>query len=227
MNTIPFAVRQFVSGIAQENIIDWSHIARNLLAQFTEATPAPKITAETPIDYSNDAIREHAELLVRQNVNYCVSSLVSSLCKLTGEGRALAALDISDDEIYSITSQSDWKTPVTEYLQSADAETVADVVEYFPGVDQDGFPDASTALIAHLEETDAWQECADYCGIDPDTVEAYEHWIVDSWFARELESHGEMIARDFLGLTIWGRTTTGQSISMDHVVLTIARDALI
>lgn len=40
--------------------------------------------------------------------------------------------------------------------------------------------------------------------------EALEFWIVSDWLAGKLEDHGELVTKDFLGLTIWGRTTSGQ-----------------
>lgn len=49
-------------------------------------------------------------------------------------------------------------------------------------------------------------------------IECYEHWIVSEWLAGKLETKGEIVIRDICGLTIWGRTTTGQAISMDHVI---------
>jgi hypothetical protein len=51
--------------------------------------------------------------------------------------------------------------------------------------------------------------------------EAYEHWIVSDWLADKLEERGEMIVRDFLGLTIWGRCTSGQAILLDGVICDI------
>ena len=51
--------------------------------------------------------------------------------------------------------------------------------------------------------------------------EVFEHWIVSDWFAYQLEKSGEVIERDFYNLTIWGRTTTGQAISMDCVIASI------
>jgi len=59
---------------------------------------------------------------------------------------------------------------------------------------------------------------------DPDPEEALEHWIVSSWLADKLEAEGEMIVRGFLGLTIWGRTTTGMAISHDYVIEKIAQE---
>lgn len=57
---------------------------------------------------------------------------------------------------------------------------------------------------------------------DPDSdQEVFEHWIVSDWLAYQLEQRGEVIERDFYNLTLWGRTTTGQAISMDSVIACI------
>ena len=55
-------------------------------------------------------------------------------------------------------------------------------------------------------------------------IEAYEYWAVSSWFAHKLEEQGEIIEKDFYGLYVWGRTTTGQAISMDYVIRKIIED---
>ena len=47
--------------------------------------------------------------------------------------------------------------------------------------------------------------------------EALEHWIVSDWLGKRLLEQGEMVI-DFMGLTIWGRTTSGQAICIDSVI---------
>ena len=47
--------------------------------------------------------------------------------------------------------------------------------------------------------------------------EALEHWLVSTWLANRLRKEGEMVI-DFMDLTIWGRTTSGQAISIDSVI---------
>lgn len=220
-NTIPPAVRELLEELATDTTQDRTERIGAILAQYPEPAPPPVITAQTPVDYGNDTIREHAQHLVSREVHYCVSSMVSSL----QSEDACSAIGVDFEDVLAVCVQDDWKTPVTDYLQSADSETMADVVEYM-GVEPTG-ADWFLALITHLEDTDGWQEVADYCRLDPDTVEAYEHWIVSNWMAGQLEEMGEMVSRDLLGLTIWGRCTTGQSISMDQVILTIARNNLI
>ena len=64
-------------------------------------------------------------------------------------------------------------------------------------------------------------EAMEACGWDASDFayqKVYEHWIVSDWLAIRLEKHGEVIERDFYGLTIWGRGATGQRISLDPVI---------
>lgn len=56
---------------------------------------------------------------------------------------------------------------------------------------------------------------------EPHRNEIYEHWIVSNWLADQLEKRGEVIERDFYGLTIWGRACTGQAILLDDVICSI------
>ena len=58
---------------------------------------------------------------------------------------------------------------------------------------------------------------------EPQMVEALEHWVVVDWFGEELRKQGEMV-QEFKGLVIWGRQTSGQSISMDYVVQDVLKD---
>ncbi|RQT19417.1 hypothetical protein DF044_01780 [Burkholderia contaminans] len=74
------------------------------------------------------------------------------------------------------------------------------------------------------DEQEAWRAACETNNIDPDTCEAYEHWIVSGWLAGKLEERGEMVNRDICGLIVWGRCTTGQAICMDGVIKEIARD---
>lgn len=71
-------------------------------------------------------------------------------------------------------------------------------------------------------DTRAWQSIADSHSIDPHFNEVYEHWIVSDWLARKLVDHCEIVENDFHGLTIWGRTCTGQAIALDRVIQIIA-----
>ena len=91
---------------------------------------------------------------------------------------------------------------------------------------EDDWLDAATDNGAPFtSETDP-EEVEDYChdhGLSISSGEIYEHWVVSDWLADKLETHGELIVRDFHGLTIWGRPTTGQMIAMDGVIQDIAK----
>ena len=53
--------------------------------------------------------------------------------------------------------------------------------------------------------------------IEGEPEEALEHWLVSEWLGKRLQEEGEMVI-EFLGLTIWGRTTSGQAIYIDSVI---------
>ena len=185
---------------------------------------------QTPVEYSNDTIRLESERIVRSDVLYCVSSLISSL----NNPDACEIMDADYDDVLGVCVSDDWETPAREYIDGLDADELKDIAEYLDVEGADAWEAEAndtagmeSAIISHCEEDpDQWRELCDYCRIDPDTVEALEHWIVSPWLARKLDALGEMVQYDICGLTVWGRRTSGQSISMDHVMLTIARDLL-
>lgn len=67
------------------------------------------------------------------------------------------------------------------------------------------------------DEESAYREACEAESVDPHQWEVYEHWIVSDWLARKLRAQGERVG-ECGGLTIWGRTTTGQAIAMDSVI---------
>lgn len=76
---------------------------------------------------------------------------------------------------------------------------------------------------ALITNEDEYREITNEFNLDPYTYEVYEHWTLqERWIARELEAHGQVVF-DFGGMKIWGRMTTGQSISLDYVVRKIVR----
>jgi len=55
--------------------------------------------------------------------------------------------------------------------------------------------------------------------------EVVGYWLVSEFLAHELQKKGERIF-DFYGMTIWSRTTGGQSIYQDSVIKEIAKEIL-
>lgn len=53
--------------------------------------------------------------------------------------------------------------------------------------------------------------------LDPEYQEAYEFWSVSDHFVSML-SYSEQCSNDILGLSVWARYCTGQSICLDHAI---------
>ena len=143
---------------------------------------------------------------VSREVIYCVSSLVSTLITAASESGKVG--DIDQDELFDLCAKDDWEgTARDDGWEMLDGQICKNA--------------NSPTLYA-----DDWREACEQDNLDPYRVEAYEHWIVSDWLAGKLEAKGEIVARDIAGLTIWGRCTTGQSISMDGVIKAIYNEMI-
>lgn len=72
-----------------------------------------------------------------------------------------------------------------------------------------------------------WEELCDMQYIDPeqeDPSEIYEHYSVSDWFGKQMQDRDHGVCEEIMGLTIWGRPTTGQSICIDCAVMDLASD---
>lgn len=74
---------------------------------------------------------------------------------------------------------------------------------------------AEVSKLVSTHEQYQWV-CSEF-NLDYDYDEVCEHWVVERWFAEELESRGYVVF-EFGGMTIWGRMCTGQAILLDGVV---------
>lgn len=142
--------------------------------------------------------------LVQREVYYCVSTLISELAKLPQ----------CQDDLMPVLVQDDYEQAAAD----AGWSSSPDVISSLPNdegywMNPEKWHEAGNP-VTYLTA----QEVCEGENIDPHTNEAYEHWIVSGWLADKLEAAGEMVLRDFMGLTIWGRSTTGQAISQDYVI---------
>jgi hypothetical protein len=142
------------------------------------------------------------EQLVSREVGHCVSSLVSTLA---GSDYPHGA-----DDLGSLMDQAQ--------------ELAAPVPDYESAAVEDGWSrDPHTGDFHHKEhghviETAGWQGICEGWDIEPYDREVFEHWIVSDWLADELIKHGEKVDKDFAGLCVWARTTSGQAIYADSVI---------
>lgn len=63
----------------------------------------------------------------------------------------------------------------------------------------------------------------EYRNLDTEIPEIYEWWAVSNWFGEKLKEYGQPVIEAW-GKSYWGRTCTGQAISLDGVVCRIAAD---
>lgn len=162
--------------------------------------------------------------LVQQEIIYCVSSLVSTLAggyglshfqnggnrAAPGASQQYAALDDLSEQAMELCSPvQDWESAAIEAGWSKDhwGHWVENGNE-----DQDSYASA--------------RDCCDGLNIEPHDREIFEHWIITDWLADQLEAKGERVAKDVGGMTIWGRTTTGQGIAQDAVIAEIYADLM-
>lgn len=147
--------------------------------------------------------------IVRMEVYYCVSALVSTLAQGYGDSGLPADLGQVCEQAFELACPiDDWQEAAEQAGWSAGVDTT----------DSDFTHPDSTQVYNN------WQTLCECEGIEPYQWEVFEHWIVSDWLADKLEARGEKVDRDFAGLTVWTRTTTGQAIAMDSVIEAIAAD---
>lgn len=168
------------------------------------------------------------EDMVRREIGSCVSSLVSTLA-IGGHGDiTVNGGPIRNPRLSAIA-------PLMELADQA-SELCSPVLDYEEAARQEGWktsdsgqtfinernidPETKQCEASEADPRDAtgWEDLCNEFSIDPYEREIFEHWIVSPWLADKLEAEGERIDKDFAGLCVWGRTTTGQAISMDYVM---------
>lgn len=167
-------------------------------------------TAEALLNRAN-ALRHRADRLVFQEVGSCMSSLVATLASgFDSISRSLRDLSDLTERAYELT------VPLNDY------ESAAREAGWEPT------PDDAEIQKHGEDETcfgaDRWRVACERDDIEPHELEVYEHWAVSAWLAEKLDAKGERVDTDFTGLNVWARTTTGQAIAADAVILAIAAD---
>jgi hypothetical protein len=176
--------------------------------------------------------------LVRREVVYCVSVMVSEISRLgTDVG------DWSYDEIIDLCvnrAQPEEALRESGYLlvdfgsdshlvKASDKESMELLNEELLSAETveevDAIHEKAEELTCGVYQEDELDAACDTLGIDLTDYdrEVLEHWIVSDFLAEKLRENGETVG-ELLGMTIWGRCTSGQAISMDWVIRKIASD---
>ncbi len=179
-----------------------------------------------------ETIENRAKRLVEQNVQACMSSLVSTLAQSAGSFGAI--------DRHTMRQQSDSVSALSDLAEQA-AELASPVPDYEEAAIQLGYkcekrPDGSFYVsldkdgervwgVGCATAAEAWQATCEGEDIDPYDREVYEHWAVSPYLAELLQAVGEKVDTDFASLCVWARTTTGQMICMDSCIEDCVREA--
>lgn len=153
--------------------------------------------------------------LVGREVCYCVSSLIHTLAQETSYVAYSPELTPLLEQAYELAM------PIDDWEEAAlDHGWKECPIGWW---DSKRFVSSMSAYDAALKGDDnaLWNTAESVCeenGIEPHQREVYEHWIVSDWLADELAACGEKVDKDFDGMTVWARTTTGQAIYLDAVI---------
>jgi hypothetical protein len=180
-----------------------------------------------PDSHANHRIRSR---LVEREV---LHNLCSTVEFVTQHGHNAEQIDY--DELLNLCSGKDWEEPGRDHISDMDRNDLLNALSEYgadlPGVDEDNEDDDADEggdlsddqlrqmLIAEIGND--WQGFCETERLDPHDLDVYEHWAVTSWFKNRLAERGE-ITGELLDFDVWGRTCTGQAISMDHVIASIA-----
>ena len=162
-------------------------------------------------------------LWVERNIGQCVSSLMYDVGRNLEECSRI--FDFDYDEAIGWFQREDYEEVVSYHISNLDRD---EVVEYLTGRsiecrDDEDIATLREAMFEDIKSEDL-DEYARENGIDPDYNEVYEHWIVNSrWAADDLRAYGQIVF-EFGGMTIFGRCTTGQSMSLDGWTRRLMRD---
>ena len=114
-------------------------------------------------------------------------------------------------------SERDLQEKCAEFVEREVLVCLSALVNEFMRKDSCEFIDNYPELVGGYIENEDGEE---------DYIEIYEYWSVSDWLAEKLQDKGERVECDFHGLCVWGRTTTGQAISMDCVIRELVQEAL-
>lgn len=158
--------------------------------------------------------------IVQSEVLVCLSSLVSTLAQAYGMGIPGEPGDLADlaDQAFDVAC------PCLDYEDAArEAGWTDDPHGRFPihRAWQEGEREDNDAPCVYA---DSWQEACGFDSIEPHEREVFEHWAVTDWLADKLIAQGEKVDKDFAGMCVWARTTTGQAIHADGVIERIAAE---
>ena len=164
---------------------------------------------EKKIDFNSSENQRIKGDFVSREVYCCASSLIYQLQQDGHYQDEILEFSCKDElrtEDLINDIKKDYKEELEEYLRDNFTE-----IPKLEDLDEEELKELAYGLNISIDDYE-------------EAVEALEHWIISDWLADKLEAYGELITKDFLGLTIWGRTCSGQAILLDWVISKICDD---
>jgi hypothetical protein len=153
--------------------------------------------------------------MIQSEVLVCVSHLVATLASVFETDNVNEAMNELHEQAQELAC------PVPDYEEAA----IQAGWKHRPHLHTEGAAMAFESG-AGVHAFDTWQELCEDFDIEPYDREVFEHWAVTDWLADKLIAAGEKVDKDFAGMCVWARTTTGQGIAQDYVVQCIYRDTM-
>ena len=120
--------------------------------------------------------------------------------------------DDYNELVFAIDYEQSYNCSGEHYIQELDGQYYS--VEIGNELDTDISEPFDTDL-------EAMTDCCYMYDLESEYSEPLEFWGVSEFMARQLSEQGEIVV-DMLGFHIWGRTTSGQAIMLDHCIGMIA-----
>lgn len=164
---------------------------------------------------NTETLQTRAARLVQNEVLCCVSSLVHTLA--TNCAYVTCNSDADRDMCNLAEQAQELAFPIDDW------EEAARDAGWIPEIEHNGEDDGVRSADRENWAED-WRGACEQDGLEPYQREVFEHWAVSTWLADKLIERGEKVDTGFAGLNVWARTTTGQAISIDHVIEEITRE---
>lgn len=164
---------------------------------------------------------------VYTNCSYLITELVSNEKYMDELMEIMSTYPDNSEEIKELEEQvSDLESDRDAEIEEVSDTECADQFYPYYGGSEDEFLQLYVEITEALYESEIEELESEIENLESEQEypdEALEHWIVSNWLAGKLKAKGQMVM-DFNNLMIWGRTTSGQHIAMDCVIVSICED---
>jgi hypothetical protein len=159
---------------------------------------------------------------VNELIAYADLDDLERIAEMVGNWDSVLA-ESSVPEVYELELTVDGEVETVWKSMAFDGKEYDDEDDAITAARESVIDDIRHNVSALITSDDEYREIACDFNIDPEYDDVYEHWFCTEGFASELESRGELVF-GFCNMTVWARTTTGQSISLDGVIRQIVRE---